>query len=230
MKSRAHRLLNEHYGITGNLKRLNAYASENYLVISGDNKFVFKIYINNDNPLLIQSENEILLALNSSNRSLNLPCPVKTKNGEYQFAFQEKESHYIIRLLTYIEGTFLAEMVPDKMSYKSLGIYLASLDHELLKLKNPIIESRKFQWNIGQLYLVEEKIKYINEPSRQNLVRHFILQYNENVGQYNENVGRISHQLRHSIIHNDCHEWNILTNKNQVTSLIDFGDIVYMPH
>lgn len=222
MESLAQKLLNKYFGISGTLKRLNAYASENYLVTTENEKYVLKVYINNDNPELIAAESEVLTALNSTGKPLGLPRPIKTIDGEFQAIFQEGDNHYIVRLLTFIEGTFLAEIEPDKNCYESLGAYLADLDSELLKLKSPIIQNRNYHWNIQQIHLLKDKIDHIDTASKQNLVRYFILQYNEN-------ARPVSHGFRHSILHNDSHEWNILTQDQRVTGAIDFGDIVYGP-
>jgi len=222
MEQLAHNLLEKYYGISGELKRLNAYASENFLVKSEKDKFVFKIYKDSDNPALIQAENEVLIALNSSNKDYNLPSPIKNKNGEFQASFQEGGVSYLFRLLTFVEGTFLAETETDDDIYSSMGTYLANFDLEMLKLKNPVIESRKFEWNIQQIYLAEENITHIDGAFKQNLVRYFIFQYREN-------VERKVHKLRHSVIHNDFHEWNILTNGKKVIGHIDFGDMAHGP-
>ncbi len=222
MDNQATKLLNEHYGLSGQLKKLNAYASENFLVQTSKQKFVLKIYINSDHPELITAENEILLALNRSSKPLGLPCPVQTLKGKYQVSLNLEGIRYDVRLLTFVEGTFFAEIEPDDNSYQSLGAYIAQLDTELLLLRNPVIESRVYHWNIQQIRLAEDKISYINGAFEQNLVRYFIMQYREN-------AESINHRLRHSILHNDSHEWNILTENNLVSGAIDFGDTVYGP-
>ena len=115
----------------------------------------------------------------------------------------------LVTALTFVEGTFFAEIKPDENSYQSLGAYMANLNSELLRLRNPVIESRVYHWNIQNIRLVEDKISYIQGASRQNLVRYFIMQYREN-------AESINHRLRHSILHNDSHEWNILIENNRV--------------
>ena len=221
MEKLAAKFLEEYYGLSGKLKRLNAYASENYLVETTQGKYILKVYINDPRPDLIEAENSILLAL-SSNESLGLPRPIQSINGEYQLSLDEDKNHYDIRLLSYVEGTFLAEIQPDIDSYQSLGSYMARLDKELLLLKNPVVQSRTYHWNIQHIRLSEEKIQYIKGAAKQNLVRYFIMQYREHAEPTN-------HRLRHSILHNDSHEWNILTEKGVVTGAIDFGDIVFGP-
>ncbi len=222
MEKLASKLLVKYYGLSGTLKKLNAYASENFLVTTQDDKFILKIYVDHDNPPLIAAENEVLTALSLTGKFPGLPVPVQAITGEYQINLEENGVQNIVRLLTFVEGTFLAEIEPDEDTFRSLGTYIAELNKQLLLLRNPVIESRKYHWNIQQLDLIKDRIVHIEGAFNRNLVRYFILQYNENARPINS-------LLRQSLLHNDSHEWNILTHDKVVSGAIDFGDMAYGP-
>ena len=117
-------------------------------------------------------------------------------------------------------GTFIGDLKTKKEMSSSLGSFLANLDLALMDFENPILHSRKCEWDIQQLPLNRKYIKDIPDIPKQNLVRYFFMQFE----QY---VTPILPELRMSYIHSDANEWNILIRENEVNALIDFGDMVY---
>ncbi|MBO3698400.1 aminotransferase class III-fold pyridoxal phosphate-dependent enzyme [Roseivirga sp. E12] len=211
-------VLNHHYSLTNvGLKPMEGYISENYLVTSDQGKYVLKVY---DYSSQVQSEIEaetefvnLLTHLNSSQVSrpvLNINQQLVTKTEEGQ----------MLRLLSFVEGAFLAEAEHTPELFLSLGSFMGEIDVKLRDFKNPSIESRRLEWDLQNITLLKPLSKHIQDISRRKLVKHFF-------NQWDLHVYPILPQLRQSIIHNDANDWNILIKDGQVTGVIDFGDSVH---
>lgn len=72
------------------------------------------------------------------------------------------------------------------------------------------------------LHLNKKYLDDIPDPHDRNVVRYFFQQFEEN-------VHPVLPELRKQVIYNDANEWNILVKENQVSGLIDFGDLAYSP-
>ena len=218
----AQKLLKKHYGIEGELKQLQAYASINYLVNSEKGKFIYKIYNDPSEIALVEAENQLLIHLRDSGADQKTPEPIPSLEGEFQVSDSGTDGTIVLRVLSYLEGNFLGNVKRTSTLLSNVGEFLARLDNKLITFKNASYQSRVYEWNIQQLYLAADLLSAIKDAHHQNLVRYLILQYNEH-------VRPLSHRLRHSIIHNDAHELNLLTYQEEVAGIIDFGDTVYAP-
>lgn len=204
------------------IKRLNGYDNANYLLITEKGKFILKTYpYTSDTFDLVQAETDILLALQHKFEG-RIPTPTPFKDGNYIQVVELNEKSQIIRLLSFLEGSFLGDTKPGNEIYLFLGRFLGELDTELSQLKNYVIQSRKWEWHIQYPEFVRDYLKDIPSAKDRSLVQYFLQQFEEN-------VSPILSGLRKSIIYNDANEWNILMMNNQDLALIDFGDLAYAP-
>jgi 4-aminobutyrate aminotransferase-like enzyme len=204
------------------IKRLNGYDNANYLLDTEKGKFIIKTYpYSLDTFDLVQAETDILLALQQKFKG-RIPSPIPFTEGKYVDVVENIEKPQIIRLLSFLEGSFLGNTKTEKENYYSLGNFLGELDKELSPLKNYVIQSRKWEWHIQYPEFVREYLKNIPSANDRSLVQYFLQQFEEN-------VRPILPSLRKSIIYNDANEWNILLKENKDLALIDFGDLAYAP-
>ncbi|OEK01654.1 aminotransferase class III [Roseivirga sp. 4D4] len=208
----------DHYRLTNcSLKTMEGYISENYLVSSDQGKYVLKVY-----DYSAQTEAEIIAETEFVNRLTHLTAnqvsrPIKNQDNELLTRTADDK---ILRLLSFVEGTFLAEAQHTPELFQSLGSFMAEIDLKLASFRNPGIESRRLEWDLQNLSLIKSLIEHIKDPSRRKLVKHFFIQWDLN-------VAPVRPRLRQSVIHNDGNDWNVLTKDNRVTGIIDFGDSVY---
>ena len=214
------KLIYNHYDLdVNNLKKLNGYDTENFLVHCKDeSKYILKKYpFSNENLSLIKAENNCLEYLIRRNK-LSYPSPIYTNNKDSFVIVKNNNKKYIVRLLSYLDGVFLGELDLQKKHLESIGTFIGNLSKQLKNYSNDSIASRKWPWDIQNLSLNKKYLKYISDPSDRKLVLFFIQQFEEFVApKLNE--------LRTSIIHNDTNEWNILFKKNKELAIIDFGDL-----
>ena len=200
------------------IKLLNGYDNANYLITTKTDRFIFKTYVYSQAIYdTIQAENEILLALQPSDTN---PKPISFRDGNLTKTISIDGKSLICRMLSFLEGNFLGDIKPSIALYKSLGVFLAKMDIKLNSISNYVIKSRAWEWDLQYFDLNKKYISVIPDESDRSLVLYFFQQYSEI-------VIPLAPHLRKQIIHNDANEWNILTKGNEVSGIIDYGDLAY---
>lgn len=148
----------------------------------------------------------------------SFPIPQKNVEGE----FLTKGDNKFVRLLSFVEGEFFAEVKHTPKLFYSFSKFLAEMDLKLLNFRDVSIESKKSNWDLQYYYLNKKYLSFIENPSDRKLVEYVFLQYRENVEPELEN-------LQYSLIHGDANDWNILVTGGKVSGIIDFGDMCYSP-
>lgn len=204
--------------VPAHTERLDGYISENYLVVDAENKkFVLKNYADPADFTLIHAETSLIQSV-SGKLPFKVPDAIPVQNS-LLFVYTDGS---FSRLMPFIEGLFFAEADHSDELLINLGKAAASLDLALKDLRNADIESRKLFWDIQHYRLSKPRIGYIRHAGQRKLVEYFF-------DQLEQFACPEFPFLPHSIIHNDFNDWNILTEGNNITGLLDFGDIAYSP-
>ena len=204
------------------IKKLSGYANANYLIIANTKKYILKTYTYTEELWrFIKAETDTLLSLQDTN-TLTFPKPIPFLDGSFYKIENLNGNKTICRLLTFLEGTFLGDSTHNDKLIESLGTFLAQTDVQLGQFTNDTIKARQWEWDIQYLHLNKKYIDDISDTANKNVVRYFFQQFEEN-------VVPILPTLRKQLIHNDFNDWNVLTHKNTVTGIIDFGDLAHSP-
>lgn len=204
------------------IKKLVGYDNANYLLKSDRKKYIFKTYVADDDFLdLIEAENETLFLLQKK-RPIAFPEPIPFSDGSFIKTLRIEGQQKTCRVLSFLDGSFLGDVRHTPQLFKSLGTFLATMNQTLDSYKNYVIKSRKWEWDIQYLHLNKKYIEDIPEVNNRNVVKYF-------VQQFEEIVIPLLPKLRKSVIHNDANEWNLLITNNEISALIDFGDLAYSP-
>ena len=195
------------------IEKLEGYDSINYRIKTKSDQYVLKHYLNSKEYGLINAEVQLLDEI-SDQLSFQIPTTVKP--------ITILDDNSFTRLLTYIEGDFLANAKQNKDLLFNFGKSIAQLDKHLLSKRNYPIEARKQVWDLQYCLLNKVKIDHITDASKRKLVHYFF-------DQFEHHVLPIHDVLRYSIIHGDLNENNVLVEKNEIVGFIDFGDICYSP-
>ena len=216
-------IIKKEFGVSPiKITKLNGYDNINYLIKTEGESFIFKTYpATRSNFALLEAESQCLLFLQKQSNS-KTPKPIPFIDQSYTKNIIINGVLNSCRLLSFLNGTFLGDLNPNKQMAMSLGTFLADLDTELMDFDNAELRARKCDWDIQQLSLNRKYISDISDVSNQNLVRYFFMQFEQI-------VVPIAPELRMSFIHSDANEWNILIKGDEVNALIDFGDMVYSP-
>src|SRR6056297_2827766 len=101
------RILNNYYDLSNpSIFEMEGYESRNYKIESGNDCFVLKIYnLKEPTKALLNGEDKVLERLKSL-KPYTFPLPIKTTKGQPWV----EEQGEIYRLLSFVEGKFLAEV------------------------------------------------------------------------------------------------------------------------
>lgn len=123
------------------LKKLNGYSNINYLVRTENSSFVLKTYLPEEDLIaILEGETQILAQLSQGNGTL-YPKPIPFADDSYHKSINIDGKPMLCRMLSFLEGTFLAEVPVSKEAYASLGTALAEMDKELSSLKSYPIQT-----------------------------------------------------------------------------------------
>lgn len=218
-------LLTRHFDLHNcEIKSMVGYANSNYLIKSGDNRFVFKTYRYDPRELeIIAAENELLLHLQQHPKlAKRFPEPIPAGDGAYVMDLQLEGERVIGRMLSFLSGDFSGDQPMSTDSAKHLGHFLAEMDICLKDFDHPVYHGRSWEWDIQHLNLIKKYVVDIPDQHGRSIVRYFIQQFE------NEVTDQLPY-LRKQIIHNDANEWNLLQQGNLISGVIDFGDATYSP-
>ena len=180
-----------------------------------------------EDPAFLKAETETInLLFHKTNLT---PRIIANLNGEMISEYNVNGKIYLIRLISFIDGTVLSKVKHrSKELYSDLGKSTAIIGKELLNCGNNIFK-RDFLWDMANGLLVIEKYSPL---VKDNTLRNVILNI---AADYQEAVLPLESSLRKSVIYNDANDYNIILSggnnifsRNQkVSGIIDFGDMVY---
>ncbi|WP_346860984.1 aminotransferase class III-fold pyridoxal phosphate-dependent enzyme [uncultured Draconibacterium sp.] len=202
------------------LKKLVGYDIVNYRVDTSTKKYILKVYSDSKKDVdFAEAENEVLGHLQNYNNDC-FPRAVMSTGKQLLCSFNSDGEDKTARLLTLLEGSFLGETEHSVKLFESFGKFLGEMDLQLKNFRNYVIEARILKWDLQHFLLNEQYVQYIADPSDRKIVAYFFQQYKAN-------VLPVLPALRKQMIHNDANDWNVLTQNNKVSGLIDFGDVCY---
>jgi ethanolamine-phosphate phospho-lyase len=197
---------------------LEGYDSENYYVKTADKKYVLKIYKDEVHlKELLSAENRLLQLLSKDNPN-SYPVPMRDLEGNYL----SETSTGFARLLSYVEGEFLAEVEHTPQLFESFGKFLAEMDLKILNFRDVAIDAKKTKWDSQFYHLSKKYLPFIENKSDRKIVEYFFLQNREIINPEIEN-------LRKSVIHGDANDWNVLVKNGEISGIIDLGDMCFSP-
>lgn len=180
-------------------------------------KYILKIFPNQE-EWQIAKEESIILDQIADKLTFDVPKNIKTVEGDMFFVFEEEEA----KLLNYIEGDFIADVIHSEKLLSSLGEKIAELNIALQSINSPVFSSRKLFWDIQHTHLSQSKIAFLANPYQKKLIQYYI-------DQFITFVLPVQHVLKHSIIHGDLNDYNILVEDDHINGFLDFGDVTYSP-
>jgi Ser/Thr protein kinase RdoA (MazF antagonist) len=206
------------YGIGGPISRLPSERDQNFLIDDPQRgKMVLKIANLHDAPDLLQCQN---LAMH---RVANSPCDcrvqeiVPSRSGEeIVWIHHAGAAGHGVRALKWVEGVVLAKSTDKSASlFESIGTSMAKVDAALEYFAHPAAH-RILQWDLRHAGLARAHVQLLPRARRARIDRAF--------GAWQEiDWG----SLRHSVIHGDANDYNVLIQGGRMTGLLDFGDMVH---
>lgn len=243
-------LVKKYFDFEIDVKPLTGEYDFNFLVTDGfGKKYILKIADNQHSFAFFDAQIKIVEHLAQLPIADKFGHFIKNKYGSKLTVIQHNNQDYYLRLVTYLEGEFLIhiENRPPKLFY-NLGKFLGEMDQGLIDFSHCGMH-RNYVWDISQATQAFNKLKHIknhempikgahstqmmnfgafhetiknqlNTHEKRRIAGYFLLQFETE-------VLPILPTLRHAYLHNDANDTNILVKGDQISGLIDFGDMVY---
>jgi len=207
------------YGVAGSAAALPSERDQNFLTTGADDgKFVLKIANAGDSPELLDFQNRAMRLVGRSAPDCRVPRILCSRRGSDISAIHDGRTGAVhcVRLLTWIDGEVLARSISRGPAlFESIGANLARIDAVLCGFSHPAMR-RDLQWDLRRAGMAREHAGLLPDARRARVERHF------------SQWERIDWALlRHSVIHGDANDYNVIVSDGCMVGLLDFGDMVY---
>jgi Ser/Thr protein kinase RdoA (MazF antagonist) len=209
----------EDYGIEGRASALPSERDQNFLIVDARGaKFVLKIANRNEAPELLDFQHRAMRRVAASACDCRVQEIVPTRAGANCCEIRDwaADIRHCVRVTTWLPGQVLAKcMVRGAALFASVGACMARIDAALRDFTHPAMH-RVLQWDLRHAGLAREHAELL-APARRARVEHVFAEW--------ESIDWT--RLRHSVIHNDANDYNVLIEDGRMTGLLDFGDLVH---
>ncbi len=221
-------LVRDLYGIEGEAELLASERDQNFRIDATDGaRYVFKIANLLEDSGFLEAQNKAMTHLADS---IDLtPRVVAATSGEEMVTVAGENGEHLARLVSWREGIPLARLKRQTDGLLTdLGRAVGQVDRAFAGFDHPALH-RKFHWDLARgLEVVREHRPLIEDEELQALV-------DRAVALYEEQSLPLLPRLRQSVVHNDANDHNVIvgggddlqTRNQQVTGIIDFGDMVH---
>lgn len=217
-------LLRDHFGIDGRLTPLDSERDQNFRVTSPQGTFTFKIVNAAEPASAIAFQTALLDHVAGVAPDLPLPRLVRPVGGsDVATAANAEATPHALRLVTYLPGVPMASVSSGAATLRDLGRVLGRLDAVLDSFGHPG-GFRTFDWHIAETPRARTRLEAVRDADRRALLGAWL-------DRFETRVRPALPHVRHSVIHNDANDWNVLVDpaSGAVTGLIDVGDAVFAP-
>jgi len=214
----AARLLEEEFGLAGDLTALPSERDQNFCVkTASEPGFVLKIAKSDERREVLELQNTAIAHLARELEDLDWPVLRGTVRGaEIAEARSESGRTHFARLFSWVEGTPFAHAAPhDSTLMGSLGRALARIDRSLERFTHPAMH-RALHWDLKRADQAFRHAQLLSAGQRALIEDH--------IGAWRAIAWPL---LRHGVIHGDANDYNVLVRAGEVAALLDFGDMVH---
>jgi len=222
-----HNLLLEHYALVTQLKLLPGERDHNFLVQvpATGAQFVLKISHPAETPVVADFQTQALLHIAHHAPAIPVPRVIPTTSHQSSLNWQSPVGvQHVVRLFSFLTGTPLPSVRRSEKQRTRLAHELAHIDTALSTLWHPAC-LLELPWDLQRAESLRDFLVHIKDPAQrelvENVLEHFVTYTKPKL------LG-----LRKQPIHNDLNLHNILVaeaSHDQVTAILDFGDMVYAP-
>ena len=222
----AQQIASHYFGLQGEFKSLLSERDQNFRITTATGeRFVLKISNAYEDMSIVDMQCQVLAWLEAQDPTLPVSRMVRTKSGTLtDVHVAEDGTRHMVRVVHYLEGELLGDVPNTKAVRHNLGGLIARLDIALNSFFHPSAR-QNHPWDITRCVGLRPQTKYIQDE----MIRGYVVQIFDQMEQ--DVLPRLK-RLRHQVIHQDAHTRNVLVSPQQaeeITGLIDFGDMIYAP-
>jgi Ser/Thr protein kinase RdoA (MazF antagonist) len=207
------------FGVAGEVRPLPSERDQNFLITDPrGGKFVLKIANSNDAAELLDFQNSAMRHVEGTVAECRVQRVISSRRGSdiAHIGNSRTGTGHCLRLLTWIDGEVLAKSASRGPALlESIGANLAKVDAVLRDFSHPAMR-RTLQWDLRQAGMARENTGLLPDDRRGRVEGLFALW---------EQIDWAA--LRHSVIHGDANDYNVIVGGGRMVGLLDFGDMLY---
>jgi len=172
---------------------------------------------------VIEAQDQLLQFLSS--KGVVCPAPQSTLTGAYIVQIDipmtgdpQQTRMIATRLLGWVHGAPMNCVATNKVLVERAGAFFGTLSLYLDEFDHSGAH-RVHQWDLSRMDEIEGLINALHEQSQRDLVFGVIEEF--------KRIKPKLSKLRHGVLQADFNDANIIVQKDTVSGVIDFGDIVY---
>ena len=220
-------VLGKEYGVEGDLTLLESERDQNVRVDAAERSYLFKVCNGDEDEAVIDLQIQALRHIEGVDPSLPVPRPIPTLTGAAtgRMLGPDGASH-TVRLMSFLDGVVAGSRPEfDTPAFRrNTGATLARLDSALRSFFHPAAR-QDHPWDLSRTPRLLEYARHIEpESARRNVVS--IME------RLRDHTLPACATLRHQVIHQDAHTWNLVVDPadpTEISGIIDFGDMVHGP-
>ena len=212
--ARAEELARRLYGLETRAIALVGDVYRNFLLeASGGARFALKIAPTDADPARVELQLAALNHLQDQPLAVLCPRPVTGSDG---VCLQRWDGHQLFAL-EWLPGVLMAKAAHRQELLRSLGRATAKLHQALDGFTHPGL-AHHCGWDLRHALAVRDRLHCIADPERRSRVMKVL-------DLFETRVIPAFADLEHGPIHGDLNDYNILVAKDEITGILDFGDI-----
>ncbi len=223
--AQAREILKEHYALEGVIRELGSQQDRNFLIDTGETRFVLKICRAEYATVEIEAQNAAMRHLGALPDMPRIPQPVAAANGDDIVFLSLEGEDYQVRLLTFLEGESLTRrkyLAPSVVA--DLGAISARLAKGLEDFSHPGLQ-RDLQWDLRRAGPVAlHLLKSVKDQERRDRIAKAMIAAVKR-------IQPLAPALRTQAIHHDITDDNVVARPDadgrlRPDGVIDFGDVI----
>ena len=207
--------LKSKFDISGTLGRLPSDRDQVFHVQGDADSYILKIYNSAEKTSVIELQDAAATHIMKNDKSLLVP-----KSLQKPRFIKKQDVPYYLRLMPYYAGSFLNEKNLQTSDYFALGEFIGRLTKALEQFSHEGA-NRSFLWDSARTDLIKGYLSYVSSKNDRDILNYFL-------HDFEINAQPVLSGLKRSVIHNDANDNNIiLDDNNNITGIIDLGDMVF---
>ncbi len=215
----------DYYGIQADTRVLVSERDQNFALRTRDgHRYTLKISNQAELFEVIDFQNQALLHVAKTDASIPLPRVIPGRDGQFHALVEYAGKTHFVRVLSWLEGSVCHETTASPALAHRMGQLLARLGIAFRGFDHP--GSRlPLLWDMKRAASLANLLVHIEEPGLRQMIA-------QTLEKFVSQVKPVLDTLRTQVIHNDMNPGNVLmdeTRSDQISGIIDFGDLTRSP-
>jgi 4-aminobutyrate aminotransferase-like enzyme/Ser/Thr protein kinase RdoA (MazF antagonist) len=207
------------FGLSGTLTPLDSERDLNLRLVGPDGEWVVKVANVAEHPATLDLQHRVLDHIARVDPTLPVPRVWHTIDGAPTARWASDQGDHLVRCVTWLPGRPLATVARTEALERDLGHTLGRLSAALVGFSHPAAHRPAFLWNLDRAQDVRPWTADIADPADRALVERAF-------DRHLRRAVPLLPTLRAAVVHHDANDYNVLADGDEVTGLIDFGDML----